>query len=156
MEDSPEWLPVKAGEKISGVNGAYFQIAAELFPDGAGKITPSITEINLNYTPLPPPMPPLKVKATAGNGQVTLTWTHSVDESSGGYYIYYGTKPGEYLGRSAKEGASPINAGDATSYTVTGLKNGSIYYFAVAAWSKADENIRGDFSKEVYARPSIK
>ena len=101
-------------------------------------------------------MPPLKVKATAGNGQVTLTWTHSVDESSGGYYIYYGTKPGEYLGRSAKEGASPINVGDATSYTVTGLKNGSIYYFAVAAWSKADEKIRGDFSKEVYARPSVK
>lgn len=155
-ENSPEWLPVKAGEKISGVNGAYFQIAAELFPDGAGKITPSITQIDLNYTPLPPPMPPLKVKATAGNGQVTLTWTHSVDESSGGYYIYYGTKPGEYLGRSAKEGASPINAGDATSYTVTGLKNGSIYYFAVAAWSKADEKIRGDFSKEVYARPSVK
>ena len=39
---------------------------------------------------------------------------------------------------------------------ISGLKNGTIYYFAVAAWSKYDNRIVGPLSKEVYARPSIK
>ncbi|MGP1457925.1 MAG: hypothetical protein ACTTKL_01245 [Treponema sp.] len=155
-KDFPAWRAIKPEEKIDGVTGTFFQVAAELFPDGAGKNTPSVTEIGLNYTPLPPPTPPLKVAASAGDGSVTLTWNRSVDESAGGYYIYYGTKPGEYLGRMAEEGVSPINAGSVTRYTVTGLKNGAIYYFALAAWSKADQNIRGGFSKEVYARPVVK
>ncbi len=150
---SPVWKAVTPDEKIEGVSGTYFQAAAQLFPDGAGKRTPSVTEIRLNYTPLPPPTPPLKLSAKAGDGSVTLTWNRSVDESAGGYYIYYGTKPGEYLGRAAAEGSSPINAGSVTGYTVSGLQNGTVYYFALAAWSRIDKSVRGGFSKEVYARP---
>ena len=36
---------------------------------------------------------------------------------------------------------------------LTGLKNGKIYYFAVASYSKSDNKIMGILSKEVYARP---
>lgn len=152
----PAWTAVKADEELKGLSGLYFQVAAELFADGAGKATPSITEIALDYTVLPPPLPPFRVNAQHGDGQVTLSWSHSVDETAGGYYIYYGTRPGEYLGRAAAEGASPVDAGSVTSYTLTGLKNGTIYYFAIAAWSKVDNKICGDLSKEVYARPSIR
>ena len=91
-----------------------------------------------------------------GDGQVTLSWSYSVDDSAGGYYIYYGNRPGEYLGRAAVQGASPVNVGNVTSATLTGLKNGVIYYFAVAAYSKLDERICGALSKEVYARPERK
>ncbi len=152
----PAWTAVKVGEDIKGLSGLYFQVAAELFADGAGKSTPSITEIALDYTALPPPLPPFRVSAQHGDGQVTLSWNHSVDDTAGGYYIYYGTRPGEYLSRAAAEGASPVDAGSVTSYTLTGLKNGTIYYFAIAAWSKIDSRICGDLSKEVYARPSIR
>ena len=93
------------------------------------------------------------VKAVAGNGQVTLNWSYSVDETTGGYYIFYGNRPGEYLGRIALEGESPINVGEVNSFTLTGLQNGKIYYFAVAAWSSKNDEIIGDLSKEVYARP---
>ena len=134
----------------------YFQVAAELFPDGGGKTTPSVTEIKVEYTTLPEPFPPYRISAEKGDGQVTLTWSYSVDDSAGGYYIYYGNRPGEYLGRVAVEGASPINVGNVTSATLTGLKNGTIYYFAVAAYSKLDERICGPLSKEVYARPERK
>ena len=68
--------------------------------------------------------------------------------------MFYGSKPGEYLGRAAVEGASPVNAGNVTSITLTGLENGTIYYFAVSAYSKLDRRINGELSDEVFARPS--
>lgn len=153
-EDFPEWKPVSLGEKIDGLSGLYFQVAGELFPDGGGKTSPSVSQIQVEYTTLPEPFPPYKISVEPGDGQVTLTWSYSVDDTAGGYYIYYGNRSGEYLGRTAVEGASPINAGNVTSKTLTGLKNGVIYYFAVAAYSKIDERICGPFSKEVFARPS--
>ncbi len=155
-EDFPEWVPVVSGQEIENLSGLYFQVAAELFPDGGGKNTPSVTEIKVEYTTLPEPFPPYRISAEKGDGQVTLNWSYSVDDSAGGYYIYYGNRPGEYLGRVAVEGASPINVGNVTSATLTGLKNGTIYYFAVAAYSKLDERICGPLSKEVYARPERK
>lgn len=149
----PQWKPVLSGEKIEGVSGMYFQVACELYPDGNGSVSPSVTQISLDFTELPLPLPPFSVKAEAGNGSVTLKWNYSVDETAGGYYIYYGNRPGEYLGRIAVEGVSPIKVGNTTSYTLTGLKNGTIYYFAVAAWSSLDDRIVGSLSKEVFARP---
>ena len=37
---APKWIRVKSGQSIKGVKGRYFQIAADLFPDGAGRATP--------------------------------------------------------------------------------------------------------------------
>ncbi len=150
----PEWKEVLPGEQIQNVTGLYFQVAAELLPDGSCSKTPSVTSLTLRYTEPEKPLPPFVVKALAGNGQVELSWGYSVDDSAGGYYVYYGTKPGEYLGRTAVEGNSPVNVGNATSVTLTGLKNGEIYYFAVAAYSRIDKRIIGELSKEVFARPS--
>ena len=149
----PEWKPVESGKQINGVSGMYFQVACELYPDGNGAVSPSVTQLTLDFTELPLPLPPFTVKAEAGNGCVTLSWNYSVDDTAGGYYIYYGNRPGEYLGRVALEGPSPVNVGNTTSYTLTGLENGKIYYFAVASWSALDDRIVGPLSKEVFARP---
>lgn len=152
-DEFPEWIPVKIGENIENLSGLYFQVAAELFPSGDGEKTPSITELRLDCTSLPEPEPPYRITAQKGDGSVTLAWTHSVCDTTGGYYVYYGSAPGEYLGRTAVEGASPVNVGNSTTFTLTGLQNGSIYYFAVAAWSKIDRRMTGPLSKEVHARP---
>ncbi len=153
-ENYPEWKEVEPGEQIEGVAGIYFQIAAELLPDGNCSKTPSVTRLTLEYSEPEKPLPPFVVKAEPGDGHVVLSWGFSVDDNAGGYYVYYGTKPGEYLGRQALEGASPVNAGNSTSITLTGLKNGTIYYFAVSAYSRYDRRVTGELSKEVYARPS--
>ena len=152
--DYPEWKEVLPGEKIEGVKGLYFQVAAELLPDGQGIKSPSVTQIDLTYTVLPPPLPPFYVAAEEGDEQVTLTWSHSVDDNIAGYYIYYGNRPGEYLGSIALEGDSPVRTENTTSFTLTGLENGRIYYFAVSAIAKGDYEITGELSKEVFARPS--
>lgn len=152
-DDEPAWIPVKSGVAVKNVQGLYFQVAADLFPDGGGKHTPSVTELDITYSEVPSPLPPFTVNAEAGDGQVTLRWSYSVDDTAGGYFVYYGDRPGEYIGREAVEGLSPINAGNVSSFTLSGLKNGKIYYFAIASYSRLDNKILGTLSKEVYARP---
>ena len=94
----------------------------------------------------------------AGNGEVTLTWASVSGFGDGtkmGYYIYYGEKSGEYLGIVATEGTSPIFVPDSKGvFTITGLENGRIYYFAISAFPLTNPNLEGDLSTEVYARPS--
>lgn len=152
-DTEPQWIPVKNHEPISDTKGLYFQVAAELFPDGSGKKTPSVTELRIVYEDVPSPMPPFSLFAQAEDEAVTLSWEYSVDNSVGGYYIFYGERPGEYLGQEAVEGVSPVYAGSVTSAKLSGLKNGKIYYFAVASYSKYDQRIMGELSTEVFARP---
>jgi predicted phage tail protein len=85
--------------------------------------------------------------ATPGNGRVSLSWTApaaSGGAAISGYVIYQGTSPG---GGSPRPGA-PVKG---TSYTVTGLTNGTTYYFKVAAVNGAGH--QGKASGEVPATP---
>lgn len=149
----PEWKVVTPGQDIQGITGRYFQLAAELYPDGDGQKSPSVTEIKITYFEPPLPLAPAKIKATAGDGYVDLNWSYSLDDTTDGYYVYYGTRPGEYLGTESSSGASPIKVGNVNTFRIDGLKNGAIYYFTVAAYSKLDGRIVGNFAEEVYARP---
>ncbi|MDR3311512.1 MAG: fibronectin type III domain-containing protein [Spirochaetaceae bacterium] len=159
--DEPPWIPVTAApnsshlgfRSSSRITGEAFQVAAALYSDGAGTKSPRITQITLNWKEEPLPLPPFEVQAQAGDGTVTLIWTASVDSTTAGYLVYYGERPGEYLGRIAAEGESPINAGNTRSFHIHGLQNGRIYYFAVAAVSQVDKSVTSELSKEIYARP---
>lgn len=153
-KDNPAWQIVEDGEEIKMGFVKYFQLAAELFPNGSGDVTPSLSEVQVNYSTVSPPLPPRTVSAKAGDGKVELTWSYSVDDNIGGYYIYYGTKSGEYISRVALEGDSPIDAEKQNRFTLSGLKNNNIYYFAVASYSAFDKKIVGPLSREVFARPS--
>lgn len=152
-DSEPAWTELIPGKTEENVTGRYIQLAADLFPDGEGSKSPSVTEIKLFYYEPPLPLAPSKVKAAAGDGYVDLNWNFSLDNSTQGYYVYYGTRPGEYLGTDSDAGSSPVKVGNVNSFRVTGLKNGVIYYFSVASYSKYDEKIIGNFSHEVYARP---
>lgn len=152
-DNYPEWINVMSGEEIQGVEGRYFQVAGNLLPDGSGSESPVLTELKIYCDELPPPVAPFKVDASPGNESVRLSWSRSVDDSVGGYYVYYGVRPGEYLGGDAGEGVSPLDVGNITSLDITNLTNGKIYYFSVAAYSKYNKEIVGKLSQEVYARP---
>jgi hypothetical protein len=72
-----------------------------------------------------PPAAPTNLSATAGNSQATLSWTGSTGATS--YNVYRATSSGG-------EGSTPITTGlTGTSYTNTGLTNGTTYYYKVAA-----------------------
>jgi predicted phage tail protein len=82
------------------------------------------------------PGPPTGLTATAGNGQVTLSWRAPAADGGAaiiGYDVYEGTSSGG-------ESGSPVNSSliTTTSYTATGLTNGSTYYFTADAVNDAD------------------
>ncbi|MBI3812622.1 MAG: hypothetical protein HY283_10560 [Nitrospirae bacterium] len=58
-------------------------------------------------------------------GDAILTWNPNTEPDLAGYKIYYGTASGSY--------GAPIDAGNQTTYTITGLGYGT-YYFAVKAY----------------------
>jgi len=72
-----------------------------------------------------PPAAPTGLSATAGNAQVKLSWTASSGATS--YSVYRGTSSGA-------EGVTPIATGiTSTTFTNTGLPNGTTYFYKVAA-----------------------
>jgi hypothetical protein len=79
------------------------------------------------FSPPEPPAPaaPTGLTATAGNASVPLSWVASSGAST--YSVYRGTSAG---GESTTAIASGITA---TSYSNTGLTNGTQYYYKVAA-----------------------
>ena len=67
--------------------------------------------------------------------------------------VYYGSTSGEYIGQSAAQGSSPVDAGKKTGFRLSGLENGKIYYFAVSAYDSTDKRLESVLSEEAYARP---
>jgi hypothetical protein len=70
-----------------------------------------------------------------------------------GYFVYYGAISGAYFGEDSLLGESPIDVGKRTAVRIDGLKNGTLYYFAVAAYDSLSPPHLGMFSREVTARP---
>jgi fibronectin type 3 domain-containing protein len=92
--------------------------------------------------PQAPPAAPTNLAATAGNAQVTLSWTASAGATS--YKVY----------RSTASGAETLLALGigATSFIDTTVTNGTTYYYQVSAVNGVGESSR---SAEVSARPQV-
>jgi len=71
--------------------------------------------------------------------QVTLAWDPNTEQDIAGYRIYYGTASRVYNWF--------VDAGNVSTYTVTGLPDGGTYYFAATAYDNLD--IESTYSAEV-------
>jgi hypothetical protein len=82
--------------------------------------------VEVSATPqAPPPAAPSGLTAAAGNAQVTLTWAASTGATS--YNVFRSTVAGG-------EGGTPWRTGlSVTTFTDTGLTNGTAYFYKVAA-----------------------
>jgi fibronectin type 3 domain-containing protein len=90
---------------------------------------------------------PNGLTATPGNAQVQLSWTAPASDGGSritGYKLYRATAPGV-------QASAVITSVTGTSTTVTGLSNGSTYYFRVAAINAAGN--QSPSSPEVSAKP---
>ena len=75
-------------------------------------------------------------------GSLTLAWDPSASSDVGGYTIYYGTTTKTYTAN--------VDAGNVTTYQVSGLTDGQKYFFAVKAYNAA-HSIESAFSNEISA-----
>ncbi|WP_026842333.1 fibronectin type III domain-containing protein [Citrifermentans bremense] len=117
------------GDSAAGVNGG-----------GAG---------DTGATPVQPPAAaipgaPAEVMLQPGNGQVTLSWNPVADATS--YNVYWSTASGAALSQGARK------TGAVSPCLVTGLQNGTTYYFVVTAANQYGES-RG--SAEMSAAPAV-
>jgi autotransporter-associated beta strand protein len=112
----------------------YYQVAAV---NAAG------VSANATVTVVPAPVAPASLSAIPGNAQVTLSWT--AVPGAAGYYLFSGMNSG---------GETTLVAGNysGTSYTNTGLINGTTYYYVVAS---TNANGLSPNSPEASATPNV-
>jgi hypothetical protein len=128
----PQTLPLPPGlyAEVSYIGAAMGTVAA-----GASGLTMTLSDAPVYFLPTDntgAPAAPVNVAASPGDGQVTLTWTASAGAT--GYEVYRGTDPGG-------EDATPIARGVATtSFTNTGLVNGTTYYYVITAANSSGES----------------
>lgn len=81
----------------------------------------------------------LLLPATSLAASVTLDWDPSTDPDLAGYRVYYQANSSAmpFSGTGAAEGTAPIDGGNATTATVTGLDPNNSYFFAVTAYNSA-------------------
>jgi hypothetical protein len=83
---------------------------------------------------------------SASAATVTVAWDENIETDVIGYKFYYGTSSGNY---QPMEGVDVENN---TSCSVSGLDEGTTYYFAVKAYN--DKSLESDYSEElVYTIP---
>lgn len=87
------------------------------------------------------PAAPAQTDPVATSGQVTVSWVTTPGAT--GYKVKYGTTAGSY--------STTLDVGNVLSKTITGLTNGTTYYFAVTAYNTAGESAN---SNEKSATPS--
>jgi YVTN family beta-propeller protein len=127
-------------------------------PNGSGTIDVTVvttqgsspTNVNDQFSFLPTPNAPGSPSATAGDETVALSWTTPSAYTGPpveGYEVYEGTSSGQESVTPVY--TSPLND-TAINYTVTGLTDGTKYYFVIAAYNAVGT---GPISGEVSARP---
>jgi regulation of enolase protein 1 (concanavalin A-like superfamily) len=140
------WITVTPA---SGSNNATLNIAVTQ-NTGTASRSGTVTVVGGGFTrtiaitqagaPVSPPAAPTGLAATAGNAQISLSWSASSGATS------YNVKRATTSGGTYTTVASPTG----TSYTNTGLTNGTTYYYVVSAVNTGGQSAN---SAQVSATP---
>src|SRR3989475_1228373 len=81
--------------------------------------------------------------ALSSAAQVTLAWDANTEPDLAGYKLYYGNSSGSYQ--------FSVDVGNVTSYTLSGLLDGRIYYFAATSYnlSLAESGFSNELTKPI-------
>ena len=151
------WLTTVAGTCLVAVLAGWPAVLAGQGPpagtaagSGGPAVSVVLTAVREPQARILNPGPPTGLTATAGNGRVTLSWSPPASNGGAaiiGYDLYMGTS-------SHGESRSPVSGGliGGTNYTVSGLTNGTRYYFTADAVN--DANLHSVVSAEASATPA--
>ena len=145
------WLGTLTGTCLAAIMAGWPALLVGAGIAGGSAAGPSyvVTALQGEQARVLNPGPPTGLTATPGSAQVSLSWIPPASDGGAeiiGYDVYLGTS-------SHGESAVPVNSSliTATGYTVTGLTNGTTYYFTVDAVNDAD--LHSAASAEASATP---
>ena len=85
------------------------------------------------------------IAKTANAGELTVSWEANTEDDLKGYKLYYGTSSRNYN--------TVVDVGNVVSYSLGGLAEGEVYFFAVTAYDTAYNE--SGFSEEVSAQVQV-
>jgi len=118
---------------------AYYYVVSSV--NASGQSANSSEASAIPSGPAAPPPTPANLQATAGNAQVSLSWSASTGATS--YNVKRSTNPGGPY--------TQIASPSTNSYNDTGLTNGTTYYYVVSAVNTAGQSAN---STQASATPS--
>lgn len=86
------------------------------------------------------PLAPGSAKAVPGDARATVSWARNAEADLAGYRVYRSTSTPVAIDTAHRISGSALLTG--TSFTSTGLRNGTKYYFAVTAVDRAGNQSR--------------
>lgn len=132
------WRELPADGRIpASERGRFLQLRFDLLADAAGRDSPRVEAVTIDYTPEPPPPPPNGLSGSGVAGGVELEWDPVLTRDIAGYRVYVGQRPGRYLGTDRVQ--SPIDAGNDTGLIIDGLEPDRAYVFAVESYDRYGE-----------------
>ena len=134
---------------VTGLDGGTYVFRVRAIDVGASEPSDEVSVSLSGSLPTGPLSAPRNLTAAAGNGQVTLAW--NPPQSGGGSITRY-----EYRRETTRNagggGTWTTTGGTGTTFTVTGLTNGTRYYFRVRAVTGSGP---GPESGEASATPAL-
>jgi cellulose 1,4-beta-cellobiosidase len=124
----------------SSYNTRFLHIEQDPNMRSAAAWIPSVNEVWGGGSQTPPPAP-TNVQATAGNAQVSLSWSASAGADT--YSVHRSTVSGGPYGTIGSSGTQ-------TGYLDTTVTNGTTYYYVVSGFNEAGE---GPDSSQASATP---
>jgi len=81
---------------------------------------------------------------------IALEWDGNTEPDLAGYKVYYktGSSGPPYNGTGATEGDSPINVGNVTQKSLSGLTDGVTYFIAITAYDNETPSLESGYSNE--------
>ncbi|MBP7963144.1 MAG: right-handed parallel beta-helix repeat-containing protein [Caldilineaceae bacterium] len=116
----------------------------DFFDDGALAVTNYGNLLTAPDTDAPP-APPTGFQVAVSGSSFNLSWAANQEADIAGYRVYYdfdGAYP--YEGTGATQGASGINVGKVTSYSLTGLPAARNIFFTVLAYDTSGDEWAGE------------
>lgn len=137
--DNASWLTVSPATTSMG-RSANLTVAVNISGLVAGTYQATITIKVGTWDTITVPvrliLSPAATPPPSTTSSVTLAWDAVTSTTISGYKVYVGEAPGLY--------SRDIDVGTVTSYTVTSLTVGRMYYFAVTAYNSGGESTRSN------------
>ena len=138
------WGPATTDEMEAGGNPKNIRAIYDRFDDPSRGEVDYSNWLNEYISPV---SAPTGLTAELVGNDIALSWSPNPEPELAGYKVHYGTKSGfPYERTGAIEGDSPVDVGNVTSFTLTGLTAAEEFYLAITAYN--DLGDQSFFSEE--------